>query len=430
MRNLILSLFLIISSITVVFGACDSQNEKPTTGIYFANGILNTYADALPKSMAVADAYGSSLLTMYPEQNYYFGLAFHHTLGSTKKDVLQIIALKLHEIGITDQMDVSFISRWMLYKKEYSHELTQFIDRDLYHQAMKNVILFLFFDILYDERKTIVEHLQLYKGELLKGGRVIVIPHSSANLFTNRVHDLIQRDFPEHAPSMSIMSIATMANRALDSWYLNANDDRAVGHAETLGFSVLPGNIDNVPYGYDPDFRDEDRHGFLESYFDPRLASRPKIDTRLYSLADVLPFPTPEIQSGALTVSLEWGTQPDLDLHIIEPNGSHVYYSNRGGVSGYLDRDVVSGYGPEHYYVKCEDLEVGTYKIGVVYYSGNTGETANVQISTSQGNVENNKHTFSTAGIYSSSWSDAVRLFDVVVGEDANQSKFFRIIKQ
>ncbi|MDT8445239.1 MAG: hypothetical protein RQ722_13170, partial [Desulfuromonadales bacterium] len=61
--------------------------------------------------------------------------------------------------------------------------------------------------------------------------------------------------------------------------------------------------------------------------------------------------------------------------------GSHVYYANPMGTSGYLDYDDVTARGPEHYFVvNCESLATGTYRASVNYYRGDTPETAYVQI--------------------------------------------------
>ena len=79
-----------------------------------------------------------------------------------------------------------------------------------------------------------------------------------------------------------------------------------------------------------------------------------------------------------LTVSLTWDDgASDLDLHILEPGGRHIYY-NRKGESGtpYLDHDNTDGFGPEHYIIEYGakayrgTLE-GTYKIRVHYYANN-----------------------------------------------------------
>ena len=71
---------------------------------------------------------------------------------------------------------------------------------------------------------------------------------------------------------------------------------------------------------------------------------------------------------------MTWGSQPDVDLHVTEPNEFHVFYGSTRGPSGYLDVDDVTGFGPEHFYVSCGTLETGTYAIGVNYYSGSAGD--------------------------------------------------------
>lgn len=38
--------------------------------------------------------------------------------------------------------------------------------------------------------------------------------------------------------------------------------------------------------------------------------------------------------SGPITVEVTWDTATDVDTHVIEPNGIHVYYGNRIGNVG------------------------------------------------------------------------------------------------
>jgi uncharacterized protein YfaP (DUF2135 family) len=85
------------------------------------------------------------------------------------------------------------------------------------------------------------------------------------------------------------------------------------------------------------------------------------------------------VSTGVITIRLTWDSQPDLDLHVFEPT-SHVYYRNKQGQAGYLDVDDTNGYGPEHYYAKCQKLEVGSYKVAVNYYSGLGTSSAEVDV--------------------------------------------------
>ena len=68
-------------------------------------------------------------------------------------------------------------------------------------------------------------------------------------------------------------------------------------------------------------------------------------------------LPISNLGDGPITVQLDWDNEPDVDLHVFEPNGNHVYYARRLGNVGLLDRDDVNGYGPEHYYTNCTTIE-------------------------------------------------------------------------
>jgi len=91
---------------------------------------------------------------------------------------------------------------------------------------------------------------------------------------------------------------------------------------------------------------------------------------------------TPNFVAG-LVVWLGWDTdKTDIDLHIIEPGGNEVYYSNpRSAIGGRLSRDFTQGYGPEVYLLKRPPA--GTYRVGANYYASHqqsalTGSTSAV----------------------------------------------------
>lgn len=47
--------------------------------------------------------------------------------------------------------------------------------------------------------------------------------------------------------------------------------------------------------------------------------------------------PVKVMGTGPITVMMLWGVQLDIDLHIMEPDGSHVYFYQRKGKSGLMD---------------------------------------------------------------------------------------------
>eukprot|EP00928_Gymnodinium_smaydae_P017917 TRINITY_DN16836_c0_g1_i1.p1 TRINITY_DN16836_c0_g1~~TRINITY_DN16836_c0_g1_i1.p1 ORF type:complete len:1033 (+),score=89.01 TRINITY_DN16836_c0_g1_i1:289-3099(+) len=87
--------------------------------------------------------------------------------------------------------------------------------------------------------------------------------------------------------------------------------------------------------------------------------------------------------SIGLMVWLGWDTdKTDIDLHVVEPSGNVVNYSNnRSAIGGHLSRDFTQGYGPEVYLLKSPPK--GTYQIRAKYYASHqqsalTGATSAV----------------------------------------------------
>ncbi len=80
------------------------------------------------------------------------------------------------------------------------------------------------------------------------------------------------------------------------------------------------------------------------------------------------------IKAADMVVTLKWDrAQSDVDLHVTDPLGNHVYYINMNAPTGAnLDVDNTSGYGPEHYTISSEEgdeMPFGNYKIQVHYYA-------------------------------------------------------------
>ena len=225
--------------------------------------------------------------------------------------------------------------------------------------------------------------IQKFQADLQEGKRVLLMAHGQGNLFANLATLTLMDSFGASIGQIGLSnpSLATIGNAV----YYTGEDD-AVINALRLLQDVLPANVDNNNAAANAG-RDTARYQFERSYFAAGLASRQLIDADFDRLIQSLQFPNTDLGSGAITVTLTWGAQPDVDLHVYEPSGDHVYYRQTRGTSGFLDRDDTDGFGPEHYFADCENLLQGNYRVAVNYYDGDGPAMVQVQISTADGNT-------------------------------------------
>lgn len=94
----------------------------------------------------------------------------------------------------------------------------------------------------------------------------------------------------------------------------------------------------------------------------------------------------PARQRVGLRVVLSWDTDMnDLDLHVISPDGQHVFFGDRlARNGGALDVDVTGGYGPEIYAIPSPPK--GVWQVYVNYFGGfgMDGEEAPQEITVAQ----------------------------------------------
>lgn len=220
-------------------------------------------------------------------------------------------------------------------------------------------------------------HVQRYKTVLMEGSRVLVVGHSQGCLYANAAHTALGNDSDDlPMDAFGIVAVGTPSSRVAGGGpYVTRTDDLVINTVRWLYPGTLDGNVTN-----DSDSSDWKNHSFVDAYLDGDN-SGPLIVSKALARANGLAWPTPQLGMGPITVTLTWGDEPDVDLHVFEPDGSHVYYAAPWGTSGYLDYDDVTSWGPEHYYVvDCSLLTAGTYRVGVNYYRGSAPETAFVQI--------------------------------------------------
>src|SRR5690606_31569352 len=103
---------------------------------------------------------------------------------------------------------------------------------------------------------------------------------------------------------------------------------------------------------------DKSGHTLDGTYLD---ASRPGRE-RVQQMADQglasLVTPPAAGNRGFFTTMLTWDGVGDVDLHTIEPAGTHVYYASKIGQVGALDVDNTAADGPEHYYASCDTAQL------------------------------------------------------------------------
>jgi hypothetical protein len=228
------------------------------------------------------------------------------------------------------------------------------------------------------------DHVEKYNKLLGEGNKVVVVAHSQGNLFANIAHLFIDS---QHIDGFGIVSVGNP-----DSYVAGSGPYTTL--YEDIIIKIVPRSLRaNILNFIGINWRDVTGHMFAKSYMAKGRKAEKKILNDIFDKIIGLNFPTTRLGNGIITATLTWGNNPDLDLHVFEPNGSHVYYSNLHGISGYLDRDDKNGFGPEHYYVSCDTFEPGTYRFGVNYFHGFSAETGTLTIKA--GNlIQSRKHTF------------------------------------
>ncbi len=81
------------------------------------------------------------------------------------------------------------------------------------------------------------------------------------------------------------------------------------------------------------------------------------------------------MDDSVIRIVLSWDANPrDLDSHLTS-GGMHIYYANKVGNGVQLDKDDVTGYGPETITLNTEKVSEGIYSYYVYRYAG-TGTIA------------------------------------------------------
>lgn len=328
--------------VTTIEAQSNQCNDKDIN-IYFGNGMNNTFLEAAMSTIALQ---GKLINQLPADLKIQYGLSYNKKEGQVSQ-LLQVARQK----NVDD----------------YSKLFTWFSSVDIapqwFQDWMKETAR------KYDEKEYVVDsdlqrHIQRYSSDLKEGKPVIVVSHSQGNFYANRASGIL------NSKSFKIVAVATPSGFVAGNGdYTTLTNDRIIN----IVSGSLPANTtNNNSYEWT-------NHNFDKTYLNGNI-SGPQIINNIKNAVQKIELPNKEAKQGLITVTLAWGSAPDVDLHVFEPNGTHVYYNNPFGSSGSLDVDIVTSFGQEHYYVSCDSIAIGTYTIGVNYYEGTTPEFATVQI--------------------------------------------------
>lgn len=332
------------SSIATTSETTPNRCPEFDISIYYINGMLNFKSMAMESLIALQNKFGEVTLD---GKKIKYDLSYNSFTIDPRKYFIDLLIQK----GFDDwRYAVKFLKGVV--------DAPEWIEDLLIEAVSKTTAA-----TSYIRDADLRRHVSQYQADLLEGKKVVLVAHSQGNFYANEACSLINSD------SIATVAVATPAHYiAKGFYYTTLEEDKIIKLIPSL-----PANTRNSQQ------YEILGHLFVKSYLNGDI-SGPKIINQIRNTIEKLKDPNEDAQQGIITITLTWGGQPDVDLHVYEPSGYHVYYANPRGSSGYLDVDDVSGYGPEHYYAKCDNLQTGTYRIGVNYFDGDGPETANILV--------------------------------------------------
>lgn len=315
-------------------------NEEKKTRVFFGNGMFTEPSEARRNARIIEEM----LVEMARDPRYSPSV---DDLGNISDDTGEIeVALSLNypeydpRFAITEVGVQRIAADESLFREFYQYYATT-IDKDL------------------------EDHVTAYTDSLKAGHRLMVIAHSQGNFYANNAYDIIKAKEPDLVSSMKIIGLATPDSKIRNGKYITLHSDYVIEAVNLLFDSTLDPHTTNT---------DKKGHAF-KSYLNGD-ESRRELKGIFSEFYENTLYPTAKTKAGTFTVSMDWNTNSDMDLHIYEPTGSHVFFANKLGLSGELDEDHSSGEGTEHYTVSCDSLEDGVYEVYGSMFNGEPTETA------------------------------------------------------
>jgi len=411
---------LLLASLAISTQSHSEELCVPTnTAIYYGNGVgqgSDTHFNA-ERSKTRLQRFVLESIQPEEEENYIFKLAFNDSRGALA-DIAESARQSLGNEWPT--LLVAFFLRDRRLLSLLPDDLVLKFNDFLTNQTIQEMVA-------PDLSNTdVATQVASYESDIGEGKKVVLASHSQGNIFANLAFERLNSQSQQYFAMVPVASPEFFARKSLvGPSHVRFSDDIVIGGVEVLKrLAGLPPPLE----ANDNDNVDEDwtGHGFREAYL-ADFSARQFIVNGILTSESLLPPPPQTAGQGTITVTLTWGSNPDVDLHTYEPTGTHVYYARPTGNFGYLDVDEVNGFGPEHYYVSCQTLRdnqagVGRYRFGVNYYYGQSPEVARVTVKT-----PNSEATYSKAlSVSRGSGGDnsPIPVADVVVSKNSETGRF------
>lgn len=372
--NSIFRLFLTLVLALASIGSGAQQTSVCDTGyiVFFGNGVNTEPIGAHGSATLIRDYLGGQ----YGGQPVNVGVSYN-PISTIFEDLLESFAQKRAE---DPTLSWTLFLRWV--SGQFVNSILAGILDDYFGSQgaarINQAVTFLSTPAAYTD-PTVISHTGTYRNLLLSGKKVLVVSHSQGNLYSNAAYGRLSSIESNgiNLQTFGIAAVATPANFvATGEGYVTSDSDVVIDAVRLVAPATLVSNNNSVP-----SFPAADRlgHGFQEIYFSDAFAIKAKTKLVIQSSLSRLSTVQSNAANGPLTVTLTWSSPGDIDLHTYEPT-AHVYYAARGGVVGFLDRDDTTGTGPEHYFARCQNFAVGSYRFGVNYYSGFGSKTATINL--------------------------------------------------
>ena len=356
--------------------------------------------------------------------------------GTRLQDIAETFLQRAHELDPTSEMEKHVYLIWDAVRNTGSAGLWRTVERassnlssalgDLYTTLTTKLTSSL--ALLLSSPQTeanYAEQSSRITDKITQGQMLLFVAHSQGNLFANHAYETF---LPRvGSDRMKLVHIAP-ASPIVHGKYVLADIDLVINAMRLQGpGTVQPINL-TMPISL---ASDPSGHEFIQTYLDSTRAVQPRSSGLLGATAQVVvlgmindafnslvpPFKAGKV--GAMTITLTWDGPGDVDLHVVEPGGSHVYFDNKVGQSGELDEDNIVGFGPEHYNATCDAsrLQTGTFYIGIENFSRADGRTATVQVASLADGVLDTRSFVLGA---STPGTALVPVFTVTVSKDSN----------